>query len=685
MSKTFVFTSYELYPINAGGCGVFLYYAIQELLQDLENKVIILLDMPKHECIMFEEKHQSEMPNGRNLRIICLSEWISDSKLEVEYSNVFLEKSHRFYKGIQKIVNSEEVNYIEFFDYVGIGYFTLKAKKYNNEFDGIQFGVRAHCTIDLMDIEQVPNGFDINKLQMYQMEKEAIQDADFLLVPSNAWGEIYQTRYGVNQDNIIISPPPVKKWDDISYVLTEDQQDVLFYGRIFQLKGVDMFIDAAVSFMCLRPESENIFYLVGYDGLDAKNVPYKNELLDRIPVELRDRFVFTGNLNHSQLETLLKTVRFAVFPNYVESFCYSIHEIYNLGVPIICNEIPAFKDYFKNGENSLVYNGTSNGLLSNLLKLYDNEDIRLKISKPYDLLDNSKFVSSYKEIMNNYRAVELDYLTCFDQLEKNEALCSLVVIMENQSLTFSFEELMEDKMVDKNSIYMLFNEAPGTPIHFLGKLRYVRKIDGSIDNSLEILNYVLVCYADDKFNPNYLKDAVKILTNNTQLKYVGAQFTNRLYCNYPSLLEPDTYWQSTFLNRIIIKNSGENNTIRDIYDVRFKELGEKKLLAQEGYILPSAYITLGEHPDLEVSDESYLFITHHNSRSKEWIPSILYPFILKTNISTQSKFDMNMRFSHYAKKKYHKLRYKVDQMQGVKGKSLSFLLNFLHRQFKKSF
>lgn len=39
-----------------------------------------------------------------------------------------------------------------------------------------------------MDLEQVPNSFDLYKLEMYQMEKEVIQDVDILLVPSNAWG-----------------------------------------------------------------------------------------------------------------------------------------------------------------------------------------------------------------------------------------------------------------------------------------------------------------------------------------------------------------------------------------------------------------------------------------------------------------------------------------------------------------
>lgn len=684
MSKTFVFTSYELYPINAGGCGVFLFNAIQELLQDAENKVILLLDMPNHECDLFKERYQPQILNHENLRVICLSEWISDSKLEVNYSNIFLEKSHRFYKGIQKLGNSQKVDYIEFFDYVGIGYFTVKAKKYENEFSEIQLGVRAHCTIDLMDIEQVPNSFDFNKLQMYQMEKESIQDADFVLVPSKAWGEIYTTRYGVDRKKIVISPPPVRNWNDVSYVLTEQQEDVLFYGRIFQLKGVDMLIDAAVSFMSMRPESKSLFYLVGYDGLNSNNLPYKTELLERVPEKLRHRFVFPGHLNHEQLERLLKTVRFAVFPNYVESFCYSIHEIYNVGVPIICNGIPAFKDYFRHGENSLVYNGTSSGLLSEMMKLFDDGNLRLQISKPYDLIDNRMFIQSYSGIIN-YNKLELNGAKEPELLDTKHSLCSLIVIADDQKLNANYKKLLEDPTINKEKSYVLFAEAPGTPIHFLGKLRYARKMDGTTDNLLAISDFVLVCYSDDLIDSKYLRESIGVLTMNAQLKYVGAQFTNRENYNYYSLLEPNTYWDNTLLTRAVVKMNGSKNTVRDIYDVRFRELGEKKILAQEGYTLPRAYITVGKHADFRVQDESYLFSAHHNSGSREWNPYVLYPFLLKQNVTSQSNLVHHKQQHYFMKRIYHKLKHRIDEMKGVKGKYLSLLLNLLHRQLKKRF
>lgn len=188
MVRTYVFTSYELYPINAGGCGVFIYNAMQQLLQNANNRVILLLDMPKHECESYIKDFQPKLPNSKNLEVICLSEWIQEEPYGQKFSNVFLQKSYRFYKGLHKLTLLQQVDYIEFFDYVGIGYFSVKAKRFEGQFSKTVLAVRAHCTIELMDLEQVPNSFDLYKLEMYQMEKEVIQDVDILLVPSNAWG-----------------------------------------------------------------------------------------------------------------------------------------------------------------------------------------------------------------------------------------------------------------------------------------------------------------------------------------------------------------------------------------------------------------------------------------------------------------------------------------------------------------
>ncbi|OBZ07842.1 hypothetical protein A8L34_24735 [Bacillus sp. FJAT-27264] len=682
MAKTYVFTSYELYPINAGGCGVFIYNAMLQLLQNTDNRVVLLLDMPKHECDLYAVEHQPRLPNSQNLTIICLSEWIVGEPSGEKFANIFLQKSYRFYRGLLKLCQSRQVDFIEFFDYVGIGYFSVKAKQFEGHFPNTILGVRAHCTIDLMDLEQVPNSFDLYKLQMYQMEKEVIQDIDVLLVPSNAWGELYTKRYGVSSEKVVVSPPPVELWNDVTYSVNEGQKNVLFYGRIFQLKGVDLFVDAAIALMIKRPENDSIFYLVGYDGLDLNGEPYKSQLLSRIPEHLRDRFVFTGQLNHQKLQELLKTICFAVFPNYVESFCYSIHELYNVGVPIIANNIPAFRDYFVHDKNALIYQGSSSELVLQMERMFESYQLRLNMSLPYKVINNKQFNEIYDGVVTNRpNNIGNNKTSILDNRE--ELLCSLVILNEGQNDQFESTNLVNHTKVDKQKSYILKLEPPGTPVHFLGKLRYARRLDGSIDDLLPINQFVLTCYCDDKIDDDYITRALNIFESNDSIQYVGAQLKNTDQYEQINLLEPYTYRNYTRLTRAILKLDSYSKSIRDVYDIRLQELGEKKFFQQKGYIIPNELISIGIEHTLTSQDENYIYSTHYSTRSNDWNPYVLYPYLIKNNTQVDLREVSYSTFDSIARKIYHKLKHKVDATSGKKGKVAGRILKIVHRQVKK--
>ncbi|WP_019915134.1 glycosyltransferase family 4 protein [Paenibacillus sp. HW567] len=676
MVRTYVFTSYELYPINAGGCGVFIYNAMHQLLKNSDNRVVLLLDMPKHECELFTKDFQPSLPNSDNLRIICLSEWIQDEAYGEKFSNVFLQKSYRFFRGLNKLSLLQQIDYIEFFDYVGIGYFSVKAKRFEGLFSKTVLAARAHCTIDLMDLEQVPNSFDLNKLQMYQMEKEVMQDADVLLVPSNSWGEIYIQRYAVNPERVVVSPPPVELWDDVKYNTYENQKNVIFYGRIFQLKGVDLFVDAAIALMIKRPENDSVFYLIGYDGLDLNGKPYKEQLLLRIPNHLKHRFVFTGQLNHKELEQLLVNVRFAVFPNYVESFCYSIHELYNVGVPIIANDIPAFRDYFNHQKNALLYHGTSSDLVKQMECLLDNDEIRHRISIPYRVINNQEFNVIYEGLFAfNQPADKVKVL--------EESKLSIIILDEGEISEQRSISLMTHPRVDKDKSYILKNNSYGTPVHYLGKLRYASKIDGNSDDLLPVNKYILTCYANDFIDTEYITASLDILDANDSVQYVGAQYKNTDHYEQYSLLEPNTYSDYNRLTRAVFRLDEFSKSLRDIYDIRLKELGEKRFLRMTGYILPKEYITQGEAGILNVKEEQYIYSTHYSTRNNEWNPYVLYPYLIHSNSSIYS--NMGQQNHDAARKIYQRLKYKVDAVSGRRGKMLVKVLERLHREFKRRF
>lgn len=494
-------------------------------------------------------------------------------------------------------------------------------------------------------------------------------------------GEIYTHRYGVKNDRVIVSPPPVEVWNDVSYSLNESQQNVIFYGRIFQLKGVDLFVDAAIALMIKRPENNSIFYLVGYDGLDLNGQPYKEQLLLRIPDHLKERFIFTGQLNHQELEQLLTNIRFAVFPNYVESFCYSIHELYNTGIPIIANDIPAFRDYFKHQENALLYHGTSSDLVTQMECMFDNDEMRHRMSRPYGVTKNQEFNDIYESLINSIQPETNTSYSINRVLEKNKL--SLIILDEGISSDTGPISLVNLSEIDKDRSYILKNQSPGTPVHYLGKLRYASKIDGSFDDLLPVNKFLLTCYANDNFDCDYITNSLNILAANDSIRYVGAQFRNKDHYEQYNLLEPNTYRDYTSLTRAIYKLDDYSKSLRDIYDIRLKELGEKKFLQMTGYILPKEYITLGETKILDIKEEYYIYSTHYSTRNNEWTPFVLYPYLM--NSSSSNDLTVSQQNNYRAKKIYHRLKHKVDAVGGKKGKFLVRVVDVLHREFKKRF
>ena len=431
--KHILFASYEIHPITAGGCGVFIWHAINELLETTNYRITLLLDIPKFECEAFIEQYKIQLPNHERLSVICLSERIPWEFLPLEaFDNIFMFKSYIFYKVIESLAAEERIDYIEFFDYVGIAYFTTLAKKYEGQFSNTLLGIRGHCTVDLMDLEQCQHDLSQEKIEMYEMEKVSLQNADRILVQTEAWRPLYAKRYGIDAKKIIIAEPPIDTRDFPKHE-PKQNKNVLFYGRVFQLKGIDEYIQAGIHYLLTHKENKSTkFYIVGYDGKTKTGDSYTEYLREQIPKNLRQRFIFTGKLDRGQLKEVLDDITVAIFPNYVESFCYSIHEIYEAGVPIICRDIAAFSSYFKDGVSCLMYKGGIQSLANKIDQVLESQELQNKLSFPIRVLNNAEQKLIYEKILMDKFPVEDKKnvsakisLVCIDNSESEDELTAV--------------------------------------------------------------------------------------------------------------------------------------------------------------------------------------------------------------------------------------------------------------------
>lgn len=390
--QTICFVSYELFPVTRGGCGALLHNVAVQLLR-AGKRVVFLLDVDTEVFARFDEEARLKLPNAHNCVAYRVEDVCGKDVLPRDsFASWYEWRSYVLNVAALKVHERERPSLIEFFDYHGVAYYALCEKLALGNYEGTRIAVRYHATIEAMDRVDLTNSLHPELYLLYSLERAALALADTVIVPSESVSKRSLTDlYPTVAARQVVAIPPLQKTLEKR---TSDgiENGILFYGRLFSIKGVDLLVDAAVLWMRQRPELAPDFYFVGGD---SKQPPdgcglYADYLLRRIPADLRSRFHLLGHLSHEETEALLEKVRFAVFPNRAESFCYAAHELYAGGVPVIVSDIPGFEDFFDHDRNSLVFDATSSDALTLAInRLWDDADLRARLTFPYPVVPST--------------------------------------------------------------------------------------------------------------------------------------------------------------------------------------------------------------------------------------------------------------------------------------------------------
>ncbi len=384
---TIAFLSYEIHPTTWGGAGVLLHHAAVRLLE-AGHRVLFLLDVGEPYFTRFVEKDRLSLPNPDACAAWSVDELCADLPLrEDEVGNPFLWKSLRFDWALAKLLEREAIDFVEFFEYCGVASCALSAKIFGRRHADTILGVRAHNSVELIDAHESTKSIDRDRYLLYALEQAGLARAESVLFPSRRYAEAYYLdRYAIPESSVVISQSPKLAFG--RRAAAEDRDEVVYLGRIFEFKGVETFLHAAL-LLCEREGSEAAvgrplrFVFIGPDSRDALDGgSYIEHLKAAIPEPHRERFEFTGHLDHDRVLARLDRALFGVLPNRFESFCYAAHELYDAGVPLIANDIPAFRNYFEHEENALLFDGTTLGLADAMERLAGDTGLREGLSCP---------------------------------------------------------------------------------------------------------------------------------------------------------------------------------------------------------------------------------------------------------------------------------------------------------------
>ncbi|MBI1190411.1 MAG: glycosyltransferase [Tepidisphaera sp.] len=384
------FVSYEIHPTTPGGAGVLIHHAI-DLLTGAGHEALLLLDMDQASFARFAEHDRLTFAHPGRVRAFRVDDLCGDFAAPGGAS-VFQVKSLRFAHALGRLRAAHQIDLVEFFEYCGPGYYAFVQRLFEPSFAaGPVLASRVHGSVEVL--ERFGNGLvrDVDHFMQHSIERRGLALAETLLVPTRAYYDAYyRPLYGLGPERALVSTPPKQSLPRVTGRPAPGEPfSIAFVGRMFHLKGVDQLVHAAVALMKDRPGLDFTVDLIGYDSADGPLGSYEAYLRTLIPTGLRGRFVFHGQQAHGRIAELLGRALFAVFPNRVESFCYALHEVYDAGVPVIANALPAFTDFFTHEKNCLLYDGTTAGLTRAMERMIDDEGLRGRVRRPYGVAEEA--------------------------------------------------------------------------------------------------------------------------------------------------------------------------------------------------------------------------------------------------------------------------------------------------------
>ncbi len=159
---------------------------------------------------------------------------------------------------------------------------------------------------------------------------------------------------------------------------TETSKYILFVGRLDEIKGVEYLIRAFEKIADKHPDYA--LYLVG-DGNYSKYMS--------LCESLRDRVVFTGKVNSTQLKQLYNNAAIGVLPSFHEQCSYSAIEMLRHGLPFLITDSTGLKETLQEVPENIVHIPTGKfwkdefvqSLANKMDWLLSNVDLRKKQSQ----------------------------------------------------------------------------------------------------------------------------------------------------------------------------------------------------------------------------------------------------------------------------------------------------------------
>ncbi len=540
MPKHICFVTDEIYPATLGGIGRLLYTTAQELSNAGWQITFLLVTTPET-AQAFAQYSQAHL-SGVSVYSVeaLLTETPPDDRIPLwAFHFLNYHASYEVALALQVLCRRTSFDGIEFNDYRGLGYVSLKWRRlWGEPFEGVPMWVRLHGTAEISLRADDALSYYREQLQLFSMERYCLRHADGWISPSHSTASWYQQVYEEGSIPVVVAPPAFEhlgSGNTHPRIRRQPPYRILFYGKLQYLKGVDIFIRAGIG-LCEKTNFPLQFDIVGPEAPHPWNQSYAEQFQRIIPPQWRNHFTFHGYLPTDQLESLAQKCMLAVVPSRAETFCLAAHELNWIGIPLVLNDLPAFRDFFIDKHNCRLFDGTTSDLERVLYEIIGHPDqlINWRWTAP-DVITSHRGSDIYGEVLSRF--------TAFRSNELQTPLVSIIVPYYNMhhyirdtlnSIHASTYKNWEVIVVDDGStdvegqrvFAMLEQQLQGNK-----QYQFVRKSNGGLGSARNYGlrfargEYILPLDSDDLIHPHYLELGVQALSRLQELAAVSCFVT----------------------------------------------------------------------------------------------------------------------------------------------------------------
>ena len=246
-----------------------------------------------------------------------------------------------------------------------------------------------------------------------KMEQQAMEQADYVTTISHALRDDL-VRRGISPEKIVEIPNGVDtdyfqpREPDAELILKYElfgKTVIGFIGSFYFYEGLEFLIDAAVELLTKR--NDIVLLLVG-------NGEAVEMLQARIPGQLRDHFIFTGNVPHDEVPLYYSVMDIVVYPrkrSRLTELTTPLKPLEAMAMEkaVVGSDVAGIRELFDNGNvGYLVEAENAEALAHRLLRLAESESERQAIGKR-----SRAFVVQERD----WQRIVRQYLKIYDKLQ----------------------------------------------------------------------------------------------------------------------------------------------------------------------------------------------------------------------------------------------------------------------------